>query len=313
MAIQHPPSEELRAAVTELDRCLYNHEQWLEGLFGALICRLPPDERDLDVDAHRKCRLGQWYYSGSAATASLIKRPGFAELGTEHERMHCYAAKMLRTSMAGEQISLENFQRFMNAQKRMHLEISTLRQEIEDMLYALDPLTGIPGRVGLLTRLREQLGLVKRGVQSCCLAMMDLDGFKSVNDRFGHGVGDEVLNSYAHHLTQGLRPYDKVFRYGGEEFLIMLPDTTLEEGTAIIERLREGLALLPHDATPGDPLYVTASFGIVPLDADVSVETSIERADKALYAAKAAGRNRSAIWDSSMAANEPHSLHDSAA
>jgi diguanylate cyclase len=300
MGIETLSSKDLHAAVTELDRCLYNHEQWLDALFGTLICGLQPDERDLHADAHRRCRLGQWYFSGSEIVAVLVKQPGFAELGVQHERMHSHAANMLRSSQAGEDIPLHEYQRFINALKTMRLEFSTLRQDMEAMLQEIDPLTGVPSRLGMLTKMREQQALVERGVQSCCLAMMDLDHFKAVNDQFGHPAGDMVLVSFTRHMTQTLRPYDKVFRYGGEEFVIVMPDTTRDQGLAVIGRLRQGLASIPHALEAEEPVHVTASFGLVPLEPGVSIENSIDRADKALYAAKAAGRNRCIAWDPSM-------------
>lgn len=305
MATQQLSPEALRAAAAELDRCLYNHEQWLDSVLGALICHLRPDERDLDQDAHRKCRLGQWYYSPSGTATALVDQPGFAELGHEHERMHRCAADMLRASEAGEIVPLDSYQRFMNSLKRMRMEMFTLKRDIEDALYALDSLTGIPGRIGLLGKLREQQSLVQRGVQSCCIAIMDLDKFKSVNDEHGHAAGDKVLAAFARHLAENLRPYDKVFRYGGEEFLIVLPDTSLEEGFDIVERLREQIAEFPIDVGTGQQLTITASFGIAPLDPDITVEKAIERADQALYAAKANGRNRGGVWATTMTDNAP--------
>jgi diguanylate cyclase len=313
MAIQHLSPDELHAAAAELDRCLYNHEEWLNSLFGTLICHLRPDDRDLDADAHHKCRLGQWYYSPSGTATALVDQPGFAELGLEHERMHRCAAEMLHASEAGEIVPLDSYQRFMNALKRMRMEIFTLKRDIEDTLYALDPLTGIPGRIGLLSKLREQQALVERGAHPCCVALMDLDNFKSVNDVYGHAAGDKVLVTFAHHIAQGLRPYDRVFRYGGEEFLIILPDTDLEESFDIVERVRQELGKLPLEVSEGVSLHVTASFGIAQLDAHLSVEEALERADKALYQAKANGRDQSLVWNKSMTTAGTALYPDSAA
>jgi diguanylate cyclase len=156
-----------------------------------------------------------------------------------HARPRCCAPYI------GRPISIESYQRFMNALKRMRMEIFALKREIEDALYALDPLTGIPGRIGLLSKLREHQALVQRGVRSCCVALMDLDNFKSVNDVYGHPARDKVLVTLAHHIAHRLRPYDRVFHYGGEEFLIVLPDTSLEEAYDIIERLGQEMARLP--------------------------------------------------------------------
>jgi diguanylate cyclase (GGDEF)-like protein len=91
-----------------------------------------------------------------------------------------------------------------------------------------------------------------------------------------------------------------VYRYGGEEFLICLTDTDVETGHAIVDRLREELASLPFEASGKGKFHVTASFGLAALDPDMAVERSIDRADKALYRAKAEGRNCVVGWDASM-------------
>jgi diguanylate cyclase len=141
---------------------------------------------------------------------------------------------------------------------------------------------------------------VKRNARPCAIAMMDLDRFKSINDTYGHSVGDRVLTGSARYVMTHLRPYDKIFRYGGEEFLICLPDTDLQTGLDLIDRLRSELAALLHEVDGRPPLHATVSFGLAALDPDIRVEAAIDRADKALYAAKAAGRNRALAWAPSM-------------
>jgi diguanylate cyclase (GGDEF)-like protein len=214
--------------------------------------------------------------------------------------MHQYARSLLRAVADDIPVSISDYERFVTAMKRMQLEIETVRTELQDALYNLDPLTGTPSRVGMLTKLREEHELVRRSVHACAMAMIDFDHFKAVNDDYGHLVGDRVLVESARYIMGHLRPYDKVFRYGGEEFLLCLPDTDLQTGRAIVDRLREELAELPHRTEGKGTINVTVSGGITLLDPDVSVETSIDRADKALYAAKAGGRNAVVPWDASM-------------
>lgn len=297
MAIPNISDELMRVALKELDQASYNHDQWAETLYGTLICQLTPDERDISSDAHHNCRFGQWYYKRGAVV--LKDHPGFAEIGLEHERMHQYAASLLRSAMHGVPISTKDYERFVTALKRMKLEIATVEHELEGALFNLDPLTGTPSRIEMLSKLREQQEFVRRK-HACAVAMMDLDLFKSVNDKYGHLVGDEVLIGFARYIIAHLRPYDKVFRYGGEEFLICLADTDLETGSVIIDRLREELASLPLEAEGKGTFHVTVSFGLTALDPDITVEQSIDRADKALYVAKAMGRNRVVSWDASM-------------
>ena len=298
MAIPNISDEKMSAAVKELEQAAYNHEQWAEALYATLICRLQPDQRDISGDAHRMCRFGQWYYKFGGAL--LEHHSGFAEIGIAHERMHQHAATLLRSSMEGTPISIQDYERFVTALKRMHLETATVQHELEDALFNLDPLTGTPSRVGMLTKLREQQELVKRKVHACGVVMMDLDNFKAVNDKYGHIIGDKVLIGVAHYVMAHLRPYDKVFRYGGEEFLICLPDADLQTGRNLIDRLREELGSLPYETDGNATFHVTISFGLTLLDPDLPVEQSIDRADKALYVAKASGRNRVIAWDASM-------------
>lgn len=297
MSIPNMPDDVMRAALKELEQASYNHDQWAETLYGTLICRLTPDERDISAEAHLSCRFGQWFHK---AGATLLKEhPGFAEIGLEHERMHQYATGLLRASMGGVPIALRDYDRFVTAMKRMRLEIAALQRDLEIALFNLDPLTGTPSRVEMLRVLREQQEFVRRN-HACMIAMMDLDHFKDINDTYGHVAGDKVLKSFARHAMARVRPYDRVFRYGGEEFLICLPDADTQLGLDILGRLNDELASLPFEAEGNGTFHVTVSFGLAPLDGQLPVEQSIDRADRALYAAKALGRNRIVSWDGSM-------------
>jgi diguanylate cyclase (GGDEF)-like protein len=180
---------------------------------------------------------------------------------------------------------------------RTRLEMLTLRRELEATLSNLDPLTGLANRFGMLTWLREQHALAERGVQSSCVAMLDLDHFKNVNDQYGHQVGDAVLVRTAQCALEQVRPYDKLFRYGGEEFLLCMPNTEELAANEICNRVRERIAAIQHVRAGETPFCVTVSIGLAWLDPSVTVEESLERADKALYAAKHGGRNRNVVWD----------------
>lgn len=291
--------EEMLGAVTELDQAIYTHEQWTEEIYAALICHLSPDERDIDDESHRKCRFGQWYYG--RGEAKLEGRPGFAEVEVEHKRMHQYAACLLRASVRGTPIWLPDYELFVSALKRTRLEIQTLKRELEVALYNIDALTGVPGRTEMLRKLREQREFVSRGVHPCAIAMIDIDHFKAVNDDHGHAMGDRVLTDIAGYIQSHLRTYDLIFRYGGEEFLLCIPDTDLEGGREICDRLRQGLANLAHQMKEKQALKVTVSIGVAELVAGIAVEEAIDRADQALLAAKSAGRNRTLTWEGHLA------------
>ena len=282
-------TEELQTVLLQLDQTIYNHEQWSKGLDRTLICKSHCDQRDVSPEAHRQCQFGQWYYT--YASAKLQQLPAFVAIEAEHARMHQLAARLLMAVAAGKTISPYEYDNFAQTLERLRLQLHSLKSELNEQLFNRDPLTGANTRIGLLTELREQHELVKRRVQPCGLVMMDLDYFKAVNDGHGHPAGDQVLVETAAFLMEHLRSYDKIFRYGGEEFLICLPNMDAAVSVGVVERLRKELAQKAYSLAVGTTIQVTASFGVAELDPNLPVEATLDRADKALYAAKGAGRN----------------------
>lgn len=154
-----------------------------------------------------------------------------------------------------------------------------------------DSLTGLLNHSRVLEQLDHELDRAQRRHSPLSIALLDLDHFKSVNDRWGHVVGDQVIVSLARLLRERLRAVDIVGRYGGEEFLVILPDTALADAMRVIDDLRGRFAAL-HQQTRDGNFQVTFSAGLAQFDASRGVDRSIvERADGALYAAKTAGRN----------------------
>lgn len=290
--------EELQAILGQLQQAIHNHEEWFANLNRSVICRLPDDPKDQEEDAYRRCRFGQWLYGD--VSLRLHEHPAFTAIETEHRAMHQYAARLLGASRGIGIVGMDEYDRFASSLQKMRFEIDNLCRELQESLYNLDPLTGACTRIGMLTKLREQHELALRGVQFTAVTMMDLDRFKEVNDHFGHMVGDQVLASAVHYLLEHLRAYDKVFRYGGEEFFIVLPATNINTARNICDRLGEEIAVLRVPTPRDGDVSITVSFGLTMLDPDVPVEQSIARADEALYAAKAAGRHCSRIWDPVM-------------
>ncbi len=290
--------DELQAILTQLEQASHNHEQWSRALNRTLVCRLIANQSDLRQDAHRQCLFGQWYYN--RAPQKLREHPAFIAVEEAHRHMHQLAARLLVASADGALIVFPDYDEFTTVMDRMRLQLLTLKREVEDSLHNLDPLTGANSRIGMLTKLRELQELAKRRVQYCSIAMMDLDNFKVINDSYGHQIGDRVLTASTHYMLDHLRPYDTVYRYGGEEFVITMQNLDLTQAQALVERLREGLAANTVEIDGREPIHCKASFGITLLDPDTPVEHSIDRADKALYAAKSAGRNCTRVWDASM-------------
>lgn len=156
-----------------------------------------------------------------------------------------------------------------------------------------DSLTGLPNKRATDDTLKRMVAQANRSITPLAALMLDLDHFKAINDRFGHGKGDEVLAAVGAVLQSSLRASDFAGRFGGEEFLVLLPETSVEGAQQVAEKIRSVVALI---TVPGVERDITASLGVADLLEHGGGATALLReADRALYAAKAAGRNRVAV------------------
>jgi diguanylate cyclase (GGDEF)-like protein len=170
-------------------------------------------------------------------------------------------------------------------------ELQRTNQELGH-LAATDPLTGADNRRRFMERVEIEIGRTKRGGAPFSVLALDLDNFKSINDRFGHQVGDDILKSFVEKCLDSIRPYDGVARVGGEEFMILLPQTSLEGAHVIAERLRSTVANSSFHGLPRSTV-VTVSIGVSQFGRDGdTIEAILRTADQRLYHAKHEGRNR---------------------
>ena len=187
--------------------------------------------------------------------------------------------------LAGQVTSMSDRLR---AQRR---DLSAALEQVR-LMASSDELTKTHNRrhmVELMRGERERIG----GAGTVCVALLDIDMFKSVNDRFGHAVGDEVLRRFAAEAKTVLRQTDLFARWGGEEFMTMFVDTDLDDAAEILDRLRDQVATIDFDFDFGvSDLAITFSAGLVEVLAGEMLEHAIERADQEMYRAKSSGRNR---------------------
>lgn len=170
-----------------------------------------------------------------------------------------------------------------------------LRNRLEERIEAavIDPLTGLHNRRYMETHLATLVEEARRSGRSLSVLLADIDHFKSVNDTYGHDVGDAVLREFSERFKRNTRGIDLACRYGGEEFLIIMPDTPLERACQIGERLRVSVAADTFVIGPGSGIHITASVGLATLErADDTPQSVFRRADTALFEAKRRGRNR---------------------
>ena len=174
-----------------------------------------------------------------------------------------------------------------------HGEIERLRKELEltSAQARHDPLTGSLNRKGLDEALEREISLSLRSDAPLCVALLDLDNFKVLNDRLGHATGDAALVHLAATARAAMRPQDQLARYGGEEFVIVLPNTALEQGVDAIKRLQRELTT-HYFISNNEHVLITFSAGVAQLASNETSEQALKRADQAMYLAKRAGKNR---------------------
>jgi two-component system cell cycle response regulator len=176
-------------------------------------------------------------------------------------------------------------------QLRTNAEEASMRAELAQEQAMTDALTGLLNRYGLQHILTREQSEARRYYRTLSCLLIDLDNFKTINDTYGHAIGDLVLQQIARVLAEAVRGSDTVFRYGGEEFLVLLPETDLEGAIALGEKIRVAAASRPFG--DGEHIFkLTLSVGASSLGDNESGNDMIARADMALYHAKEEGRNR---------------------
>ena len=189
-------------------------------------------------------------------------------------------------------IKKNSYRHLITLMKRLDRSIETFRKEISNNLTYLDELTGLLNRSAMEKDLTELIDLNNEQSIITSLSLIDIDYFKLINDEYGHAVGDEILESIADIIQSSLRDTDSAYRYGGEEILIVLKDSPIDDSVAAMQRLREKISdyvFISYEIE----LSVTVSIGVTPIKSSdkVSRDTLI-RADECLYSAKDNGRNQ---------------------
>ncbi len=310
-------------------------EEWLHGQIVILqeIIANPIDRRAI-ADAERSLRdaiikqsiLKQSLTDAKATLKSLmttfIDRLGeiTASTGDYHQKIEGYSQKIGKSNNLTElshllddimqdtriiqASALRSHDELVGTRKQVHeaeAKIKALEQELSQVseLVREDQLTGALNRRGLDEAFEREATRADRSQTPLCVALLDIDNFKRLNDTLGHHVGDQALVHLINVIKEALRPSDSVARYGGEEFIIVLPDVGIEEAAATIERLQRELTkkFFLHE---NDRILVTFSAGVAQRAPQEPQEEVIGRADKAMYQAKKAGKNRVVAAEGSL-------------
>jgi diguanylate cyclase len=287
----HIQAELVFASLAAYQHALTSHVDWLQAWYSSI---LNWDDQSRLNPAIGHCRFDAWY--DGAGQSVLAAYPAFAELGQLHRDIHFKAEQITERAAGGHTVTTSDYESMM----ALVLAFSTTAQGLERdtwrTLATVDALTGLGNRQTMMSHLIGERDRSIRLKQACCIGLADIDHFKRINDTFGHTTGDRVLRAVAETLRNTVRPYDVLYRYGGEEFLVCLPAASQEAGVQVLERMRASIETLGLTTATGQPVPVTATFGMAELSADLSVEESLDRADTALYDGKRQGRNRVTTW-----------------
>ncbi len=208
---------------------------------------------------------------------------------------------MVLSAKLGSQPKTECFALGADAYFEKPFEVETLSAAVSSWLHRVesdrresrrDPLTGLPNRAAFREAFQRQSSLSARRAESLTVAILDLDRFKRINDTYGHSMGDEVLRSTSRVIATALRKSDLLARWGGEEFVVLFPNTDVAGAVSAMRKALQALAM-ERFAPAGKPVFqVTFSAGVASVAASLNVEESVAEADRLLYVAKSQGRNR---------------------
>ncbi len=296
---------------TDLKRSLEAHREWMQTITTALVAREAINEQQfIAADAHLHCQFGRWL--AKTLQNPLFNQSSFLKIEQYHRQLHDTARILIGQLNDHGFVNMGTFKHFMQLQKEFYQHALLLFEYSVFNKQQFDPTTRLINRRSVDAVLANEYSRMQRSDNyQCCIAMADLDHFKKVNDAWGHDIGDLFLGHAARVFNDAIRRHDTVSRYGGEEFLFIFPDMTLQQAERVVDRIRRKLAetSISHN---GNQNYVTASFGVTQLCRYCDIKGSIKRADIAMYAAKESGRNCTIAIDSQAVTGQTsyHHLND---
>jgi len=288
--------QEFELLSEDIKSSLADHHRWMQRINLAIASRESIQEHSfIGEDAHLHCHFGIWLKT--VLEDEGFQNEVFSDIDKLHQQLHEQARDLLTSFSQTQQFDAEQYSQVLDTQRLFFNAVLHVLEFSVISTNQFDPTTKLMNRRSVHTILAHEKHRmqISEGA-SCCIAIGDIDKFKDFNDQYGHDLGDKVLEHVASTFNDTIRRHDSVARFGGEEFLFVLPDMTIQEASKALERVRKKLASSPFDHQ-GSPLTITASFGVTQLCRYCDINGSIKRADVALYNAKNRGRNKTVCVD----------------
>ncbi len=282
---------EIDQFVVELDAAVEAHMDWTRRVLRCTVLRVTPGDDVMAPEAHTLCRFGDWF---------RIQRKYFEALDalstqrieTVHHSMHDAIRGICANVLAGQPGRMADLQAFELAQDELLALLARFKTLILTHAARRDVLTGLPLRHGLEHDFGQLKKEAARAGMRLYVVMIDIDRFKRVNDTWGHPVGDTVLRHLADTLRRCVRGNEPLYRFGGEEFLVLAQCRTVEAAAQTAERIVSAVRAAPAPLPDGSMLPLTVTAGLAEAADGETLTAVVERADAALYQGKQAGRDR---------------------
>lgn len=285
-------SGETRHFIIELDAAVEAHLDWTRRVMRCAVLHASPGDDVLSSQAHQLCRFGRWIGSQRPhfEKLSVLKT---RQLDAVHQTMHDAIRAMCANIMDGRPGDLADLEVFEQSQSELIGLMAWFKTQFLAEAMCNDPLTGLPLRYGIEDDFLQAQKVVRREQMQLYVAMIDVDHFKDINDQYGHAIGDKALQHLSRSLSSALRPNEPLYRFGGEEFLLMMqcpsPEAATVAAKRIVEQVRNSPMPLDYFA---EPVRMTITLGLTQVQNGEFLDDVVARADRALYVGKHSGRDR---------------------
>jgi diguanylate cyclase (GGDEF)-like protein len=290
-------SGETRHFIIELDAAVEAYLDWTRRVMRCAVLHTSPGDDVLASHAHQLCRFGHWI-SLQLPHFEKLSEPRTRQIETVHQTMHDAIRAMCANIMDGRPGALADLEIFEQSQFELIGLMAWFKTQFLAEAMSRDPLTGLPLRYGIEDAFVQEQKVAQREQTQLYVAMIDVDHFKDINDQYGHAVGDKVLQHLSRSLGNALRPNEPLFRFGGEEFLLMMqcpsPEAATIAAKRIVEQVRNSPMSLEHFV---DPIRVTVTLGLTQVQNGEFLVEVVDRADRALYVGKHSGRDCCVMLD----------------